>query len=54
MYSEDSGIHSGATTVRDDDSDYATSKQYTMTTTTVTSEQPGKPTASVHLLPSLP
>lgn len=40
MYSTDSGIQSGATTVRDDD-DYTTSKQYTVTTTTVTSE-PGK------------
>ncbi len=41
----DSGIQSRATTVRDDDGDYTTSKQYTVTTTTVASEQPGKPTA---------
>eukprot|EP00064_Thunnus_orientalis_P017687 superscaffoldBa00003826_g17773 len=39
MYSVDSGIQSGATTVRDDDGEYTTSKQYTMTTT-VTSEEP--------------
>lgn len=36
----DSGIQSRATTVRDDDGDYTTSKQYTVTTTTVASEQP--------------
>ncbi|KAA8595177.1 hypothetical protein FQN60_012312, partial [Etheostoma spectabile] len=35
MYSVDSGIQSGATTVRDEDADYTTSKHYT-TTTTVT------------------
>ncbi|XP_076585200.1 junction plakoglobin a-like [Chaetodon auriga] len=39
MYSVDSGIQSGATTVRDDDGEYTTSKQYTMTTT-VTTEEP--------------
>ncbi|XP_044202087.1 junction plakoglobin-like [Thunnus albacares] len=39
MYSVDSGIQSGATTVRDDDGEYTTSKQYTVTTT-VTSEEP--------------
>ncbi|XP_034717296.1 junction plakoglobin a [Etheostoma cragini] len=37
MYSVDSGIQSGATTVRDEDADYTTSKHYT-TTTTITSE----------------
>ncbi|XP_039642723.1 junction plakoglobin a [Perca fluviatilis] len=39
MYSVDSGIQSGATTVRDEDVDYTTSKHYT-TTTTVTSVHP--------------
>ncbi|XP_068585144.1 junction plakoglobin a [Cebidichthys violaceus] len=38
MYSTDSGIQSGATTVRDDDGDF-TSKHYTRTTT-VTTEHP--------------
>uniref|UniRef100_A0A3Q3WD89 Uncharacterized protein n=1 Tax=Mola mola TaxID=94237 RepID=A0A3Q3WD89_MOLML len=32
LYGVDSGINSGATTVRDDDSEYITSKHYTMTT----------------------
>lgn len=41
MYSMDSGIQSGATTVRDDDGDYTSSKHYTVTTT-VTKETPGK------------
>ncbi|XP_070769103.1 junction plakoglobin-like [Enoplosus armatus] len=41
MYGIDSGIQSGATTVRDDDGDYTSSKHYTMTTTTVTREEPG-------------
>lgn len=41
MYGLDSGINSGATTVRDDDGEYTTSKHYTMTTT-VTREEPGK------------
>lgn len=36
MYGVDSGIQSRATTVRGDDGD----RQYTMTTTTVTSEEP--------------
>lgn len=40
MYGLDSGIQSGATTVRDDDREYTTSKHYTMTT--VTREEPGK------------
>lgn len=40
MYGLDSGIQSGATTVRDDDGEYTTSKHYTVTTT-VTREQPG-------------
>uniref|UniRef100_A0A4W6C4D0 Junction plakoglobin a n=1 Tax=Lates calcarifer TaxID=8187 RepID=A0A4W6C4D0_LATCA len=39
MYGLDSGIQSGATTVRDDDGEYTTSKHYTVTTT-VTREQP--------------
>ncbi|XP_056891613.1 junction plakoglobin-like isoform X1 [Takifugu flavidus] len=39
MYGLDSGINSGATTVRDDDGEYTTSKHYTMTTT-VTREEP--------------
>ncbi|XP_056135654.1 junction plakoglobin-like [Lampris incognitus] len=40
-YGTDSGIQSGATTVRDDESsEYTTSKQYTVTT--VTSEDPGE------------
>ncbi|KAK2815776.1 hypothetical protein Q5P01_026243 [Channa striata] len=39
MYGLDSGIQSGATTVRDDDGEYITSKHYTMTTT-VTKEGP--------------
>ncbi|XP_029368143.1 junction plakoglobin a isoform X1 [Echeneis naucrates] len=39
MYGVDSGIQSGATTVRDDDGEFTTSKHYTVTTT-VTSEQP--------------
>uniref|UniRef100_A0AAQ5XX22 Junction plakoglobin n=1 Tax=Amphiprion ocellaris TaxID=80972 RepID=A0AAQ5XX22_AMPOC len=34
MYTHDSGIQSGATTIRDDDGDYTTSKHYTITTTT--------------------
>ncbi|XP_026215763.1 junction plakoglobin a [Anabas testudineus] len=38
MYGLDSGIQSGATTVRDDDREYTTSKHYTMTT--VTREEP--------------
>ncbi|XP_060922715.1 junction plakoglobin a [Limanda limanda] len=37
MYGIDSGIQSGANTVKDEDGDYTTSKHYTMTTT-VTSE----------------
>lgn len=41
MYGLDSGIQSGATTIRDDDGEYITSKHYTMTTT-VTREEPGK------------
>lgn len=41
MYGLDSGIQSGATTVRDDDGEFITSKHYTMTTT-VTREEPGK------------
>ncbi|XP_073328798.1 junction plakoglobin a [Pagrus major] len=40
MYGLDSGIQSGATTVTTDDGDYTTSKHYTMTTTTVTREEP--------------
>uniref|UniRef100_A0A3P8TXL4 Junction plakoglobin a n=1 Tax=Amphiprion percula TaxID=161767 RepID=A0A3P8TXL4_AMPPE len=36
MYTHDSGIQSGATTIRDDDGDYTTSKHYTITTTTST------------------
>lgn len=43
MYGVDSGIQSGATTVRDDDGEFTTSKHYTVTTT-VTSEQPGEET----------
>lgn len=39
-YGYDSGIQSGANTVRVDDGDLTTSKQYTMTTT-VTAEPPG-------------
>lgn len=39
MYGLDSGIQSGATTVRDDDGEYTT-KHYTMTTTMTT--EPGK------------
>ncbi|XP_077427192.1 junction plakoglobin a [Vanacampus margaritifer] len=35
-YGIDSGIQSGANTVRDDDGDFSTSKQYTMTTTVTT------------------
>lgn len=45
MYGLDSGIQSGATTVRDDDGEYTTSKHYTMTTT-VTREEPGKTTSN--------
>lgn len=41
MYGLDSGIQSGATTVRDDDGEFITSKHYTMSTT-VTREEPGK------------
>uniref|UniRef100_A0A8C6TMA1 Junction plakoglobin a n=1 Tax=Neogobius melanostomus TaxID=47308 RepID=A0A8C6TMA1_9GOBI len=41
MYSTDSGIQSGATTVRDDDgSEYITTKHYT--TTTITSQDPAE------------
>ncbi|KAG8015157.1 Junction plakoglobin [Nibea albiflora] len=40
MYGLDSGIQSGATTVVRDDDEYATSKHYTVTTTTVTREEP--------------
>lgn len=41
MYGVDSGIQSGATTVRDDDGgEYTTTKHYT-TTTTVSGMQPG-------------
>uniref|UniRef100_A0A673CHJ0 Junction plakoglobin-like n=1 Tax=Sphaeramia orbicularis TaxID=375764 RepID=A0A673CHJ0_9TELE len=40
MYSTDSGIQSGATTInKDDDSEYTTTKHYTMTTT-ITREEP--------------
>lgn len=53
MYNVDSGFQSGATTVKDDDGDYGT-KHYTMTTTTVTREEPGKTTSSMHILPPLP
>ncbi|XP_061625812.1 junction plakoglobin a [Phyllopteryx taeniolatus] len=35
-YGIDSGIESGANTIRDDDGDFSTSKQYTMTTTVTT------------------
>ncbi|XP_061685476.1 junction plakoglobin a [Syngnathoides biaculeatus] len=38
-YGIDSGIQSGANTIRDDDGDFSTSKQYTVTTT-VTTEPP--------------
>lgn len=44
MYGLDSGIQSGATTVRDDDGDFTSSRHYT-TTTTVTQGKPGKTTA---------
>lgn len=40
-YGHDSGIQSGATTIRDDDGDYKTTTRY-VTTTTVTKEQPGE------------
>uniref|UniRef100_A0A3B3VF33 Junction plakoglobin a n=1 Tax=Poecilia latipinna TaxID=48699 RepID=A0A3B3VF33_9TELE len=40
-YGHDSGIQSGATTIRDDDGDYTTTTRY-VTTTTVTKEQPGE------------
>lgn len=40
MYDLDSGINSGAPTVRDDDGEYSSSKHYTLTTT-VTREEPG-------------
>uniref|UniRef100_A0A3Q3M4S0 Junction plakoglobin a n=1 Tax=Mastacembelus armatus TaxID=205130 RepID=A0A3Q3M4S0_9TELE len=43
MYGLDSGIQSGANTVRDDD-DFVTSKHYTMTTT-VMREEPGRMTS---------
>lgn len=33
MYGLDSGIQSGATTIRDDDGDYTMTKQYTVTST---------------------
>ncbi|XP_072240445.1 junction plakoglobin a [Leuresthes tenuis] len=39
MYGLDSGIQSGANTVREDDGDYSTTKHYTMTTT-ITSDEP--------------
>ena len=39
-YHGDSGIQSGANTVREDDGDYGTSKYTTVTTTTVSSEYP--------------
>lgn len=54
IYGIDSGIQSGATTVKDDDGDYTTGKHYTMTTTTVTREEPGKAISSVHILIPLP
>lgn len=44
-YGHDSGIQSGATTIRDDDGDYKTTTRY-VTTTTVTKEQPGETTQS--------
>lgn len=49
MYGIDSGINSGATTVRDDNSEYTTSKNYTMSTT-VTREEPGKKTNNMRIL----
>lgn len=51
LYGVDSGINSGATTVRDDDSEYITSKHYTMTTSV--REGPGKTTSNMHILLSL-
>lgn len=50
MYGLDSGINSGATTVRDDDGEYTTSKHYTMTTT-VAREEPGKMAQHSHDTP---
>lgn len=44
MYDLDSGINSGAPTVRDDDGEYTGSKLYSMTTT-VTREEPGRNTS---------
>ncbi|KAJ3615373.1 hypothetical protein NHX12_018938 [Muraenolepis orangiensis] len=41
-YGMDSGIQSGATTVREDDGDYTTSKLYTTTTTTISTDYPGE------------
>ncbi|XP_042077527.1 junction plakoglobin a [Haplochromis burtoni] len=46
MYGLDSGIQSGATTVRDDDGDFTISKQYTMTST-VTMQEPDMDPQSV-------
>uniref|UniRef100_A0A668VZA7 Uncharacterized protein n=1 Tax=Oreochromis aureus TaxID=47969 RepID=A0A668VZA7_OREAU len=46
MYGLDSGIQSGATTVRDDDGEYTISKQYTMTST-VTRQEPDMDPQSV-------
>lgn len=43
-YGIDSGIHSGANTIKDDDAEYVTSKHYTMTTTSVAMEEPRKTT----------
>lgn len=40
MYSVDSGIQSGATTIDPDDGEFNTSKHYTVTTTTVRTEEP--------------
>lgn len=52
IYGIDSGIQSGATTVREDDGEYTTSKHYTMTTTMTT--EPGKTTSNMHILQPWP
>lgn len=49
LYAVDSGINSGATTVRDDTGEYTT-REYNYTVTNVSREESGKKTSNVHLL----
>lgn len=49
LYAVDSGINSGATTVRDDNGEYTT-REYNYTVTSVSREEPGKTTSSEQAL----